>query len=322
VTQAPVDLAIIGVPKAGTSSLFTWLAAHPDVQGSEPKETLYFIGRDSKLFVWSEGPEADLPTYEQDGWSGFERFFPEPRNGRLRLEASPNNLYHDTAMQALSELRPQPLVIVALRCPAEQIRSAFYFAQNNGAAGNFIDESLTFPTYVAALLKGDLEPLKDAVPNEQLRWYLGEILHHNQYVEWLDRWAAKLEPENLMALRFDDVANRPRETLDVVCKRAGLDPSFYDDYEFTRINPTLARPTGRIRRMASSLGRVIPQGHARDVLARAYRRLPAGQYMGLPSADETEAMVALGTYFAPFNQALADRYDVDVSAWWPVRPSS
>lgn len=321
-TQRPIDLAIVGVPKAGTTSLYTWLAAHPGVQGSEPKETLYFIERDSKLFVATQGPETALPTFDHEGWDGYERFFSEPRNGRLRLEASPSNLYHETPLRALTELRPQPLVIAALRCPAEQIRSAFYFAQNNGAAGNFIDDDVSFPTYVAALLEGNLEPLKDAIPNENLRWYLGEILHHDKYVEWLDRWAAKLAPGNLMVLRFDDVAGRPRETLEVVCKRAGLDPSFYDDYEFTRINPTLARPTSSMRQLASAAGRMIPPGRVRDALVRVYRKAPAGQYIGSPSTEETAAMVALGEYFAPFNQALADCYGVDVSAWWPVRATA
>lgn len=317
VIQPPIDLAIVGVPKAGTSSLYTWLAAHPDVQGSEPKETRYFIKRDSKLFVWNDIPEAE--TYDEDGWAGFERFFPEPREGRLRLEASPSNLYLDMPLRALTDLHPQPLVIIALRCPAEQIRSAFYFTQNNGSAGNFVDRNLTFPTYVEALLGGDLEPLKRAIPSEQLRWYLGEILDYNKYVEWLDRWEAKLPPEKLMTVRFDDIADRPRETLDAICKRAGIDAAFYDDYQFERINPTLARPSSRFRQLAHTVHRVLPEGRVHDLLAKTYRELPAGQYIGSPSADEAAAMVALGEYFALSNQALAARFGVDVSPWWPMR---
>lgn len=318
----PIDLAIVGVPKAGTTSLYTWLAEHPGVQGSEPKETLYFIERDSKLLVATQGAGNKLPTFQQEGWDGFERFFPEPREGRLRLEASPSNLYHETPLAAFSALRPQPLVMVALRCPAEQIRSAFYFAQNNGAAGSFIDQGLGFPTYVAALLEGNLEPLKDAIPDENLRWYVGEIQHHNRYVEWLDRWAAKIEPENLMVLRFDDISSRPYETVTRICERVGLDPSIYDGYEFTRINPTLARPASRTRQLAAAAGRMIPQGQVRDALVRVYRKVPAGQYIGAPSADETAAMMALGEYFAPYNQALSERYGIDVAPWWPVRAAS
>lgn len=321
VTQPPIDVAIIGVPKSGTTSLYAWLAAHPGVQGSEPKETLYFIERDSKLLMAFDGDVVGAPTFDDDGWEGFERFFPEPRDGRLRLEASPSNLYHRIALRALTSVEPPPLVIIALRCPAEQIRSAFYFAQNNGAAGRSIDARLTFPAYVEALLAGDSGVLERAVPDDQLRWYLTEILHHNTYVDWLDQWAAKLPSENLLAVRFDDVAERPREVLDDICKRAGLDPSFYENYEFARLNPTLAQANSRFRSFALALRRALPAGRVRDSLAKVYRRLPAGQYLGMPSAEETAAMVALGRYFEPDNQALAEKYGIDVSPWWPREAS-
>ncbi len=68
-----------------------------------------------------------------------------------------------------------------------------------------------------------------------------------------------------MAARFDDLADRPRERLDEVCKRRGV----------------------------------------HDALAKVYRRLPSGDYLGSHSSDE--AAVALGEYFIPSNHALAER---------------
>ena len=230
-TQPPIDLAIIGVPKSGTTSLFTWLAAHPDIQGSEPKETFYFIDL-------ADG-HAEAPTFDDEGWDGFEPFFPDARNGRLRLEASPSNLFSEMALRALTSLQHPPLVIAALRCPAEQIRSGFYFAQNNGAAGHFIDHSLTFPAYVEALLGANPAPLVRAVSNDRLRWYLTACLERNKYVAWLDRWSAGAPRETIMIVPFEDLTQRPRETLEEICKRVEIDVSFYADYEFAQINPTL-----------------------------------------------------------------------------------
>ena len=310
-TPPPVDIAIIGVPKAGTTSLYTWLAAHPDVQGSVPKETLYFNEVDRL--------HPDAPTFDDEGWEGFERFFPDARNGRLRLEASPNNLYNEMALRALASLRPPPLVIAALRCPAEQIRSAFYFAQNNGAAGQFIDLGLTFPAYVEALLGADPAPLERAVPHDRLRWYLTESLQRNKYVEWLDRWSARLPRETIMVIRFDDLTQRPRETLEDICKHAGIPASFYANHEFAQINPTLAQRSSRLHRFAQSMNRVLPEGRLHDILARTYRRRlrPSQHLASAATSAETTAMMALGEYFAPSNQALAERCGVDVSPWWP-----
>lgn len=307
----PLDLAIVGVPKSGTTSLFTWLSAHPGVQGSEPKETFYFIDFDRA------DPQA--PTFDDEGWEGFKHYFPEPRAGRLRLEASPSSLYSEMALRAFTSLEVPPLVIAALRCPAEQIRSGFYFSQNNGAAGRFIAPDLTFPAYVEALLGGDHAPLVRAVPDERLRWYLTESLNRDKYVGWLDRWSERLPPEALLVIGFDDLTGRPRETMEEVCKHAGLDDSFFADYEFARVNPTLAQPSSRLRRLATFVNQVLPEGRLHDALGGYYRRrLRPSQYIGSAApGEETAAMTALGDYFGPSNQALAERYGVDVSSWWP-----
>jgi len=313
-TTNPLDLALIGVPKSGTTSLFTWLAAHPEVQGSAPKETFYFIDFD--------GEKAEQPTFDDEGWEGFERFFSGPRHGRLRLEASPSNVFSDMALRAITSLQPAPLVIAALRCPAQQIRSGFYFSQNNGAIGQFIDPDLTFPEYVDALLNENPEPLARAVSNDRLRWYLTEALRRNKYVDWLDRWSARLPSEAMMVIGFEELTEHPRETLEHVCKRAGIDGAFFADYEFEAVNRTLAQRNGRVHRFAMAVNRAVPQGRLHDVLAKSYRRIRFGQYLGSAVGDEeAAAMRALGEYFAPANQALAYTYGVDISRWWGRAPS-
>lgn len=315
-TQPPLDLAIIGAPKAGTTSLYAWLAAHPGVQGSTPKETLYFIDRDDERFFWEA--EASWPTYAEHGWDGFEQFFPEPRDGRLRLEASPASMYFDLPRHEFAALEPQPLVIVALRDPAEQIRSAFYFAQNNGAAGAFVDQGLDFSTYVHALLSGDLDLQREAIASDQLRAYFTQMLDHGRYVEWLDKWGARFAADRILAVRFDDISVRPRDVLEVICQRAGLDPSFYDTFEFARHNATIGRRRGRLDRWGYAVRGMLPDGRARAFLTRQYKRLrPAGVVAG-PDAREVAAMVALGDYFAPYNKDLAERFGIDVSSWWPA----
>lgn len=310
-TNTPIDIAVIGVPKSGTTSLYTWLAAHPDIQGSEPKETFYFIGFD--------GSHTQSPTFDDEGWPGFELFFPGERNGRLRLEATPSNVFSDVALRALTSLERSPLTIVAVRCPAEQIRSGFYFSQNNGAEGNHVDPDLTFPAYVQALLDTNPQPLQRGVSNDRLRWYLAESLRRGKYVDALDRWSAQLAPEAFMVVGFEQLTERPREVLAEICRRVGIDPTFYDNYAFTPMNRTLAKSPSHspLRRFAMFLNRLVPAGRLHDSMARAYRRLWPGQFLGLAAGDETAAMMALGAYFAPHNQMLSERYAVDVTSWWP-----
>jgi hypothetical protein len=311
----PLDLALIGFPKSGTTSLYEWLSAHPCIQGSDPKETRYFFDRGSPFNVWGEEPPG---TFSEHGWPGLERFFHQPRQGRLRFEASPGNIYQDAALRALESTAPQPLILVALRCPADQIRSCYYFARNHGAAGNFIHPDLSFPAFVDALLEGDPAPLRRAVASAELRWYLGSLLRLNRYAAWLDRWSAAVSRERIMVIPFDGIRTAPRRTVTEICTRLGLDPSFYDQYEFRAHNRTLVSPTGAATTLASTTGGLLPRGWVRNRLLSLYHRLPSRQPLGPPRADEIPSMQALRRYFEPFNRDLAARYAVDVTTWYPA----
>lgn len=299
-----LDFAIVGVARSGTTSLFRWLAAHPETQGSDPKETHYFVDRGNPFFK----PSANFIAHD---WDGFQRFFASPRAGRKRFEATAISLFQETARCALAGIDPQPLVVVALRCPAEQIRSLFYWAQNNAGV---VDSSVSFPTFVSALLSGDLDSIGPIFRNDRIRWYLGSTLSTNRYVEWLDRWREHFPAERVVIVDARKLSDCPRQVVTNISSRIGIDPAFYEDYEFKRFNATNAN--SRTRTIAQLMLRVMPEGRARAKLARVYRKLPSGRSLGSASAEDMAALQALGEYFQPFNRALGDRYSVDTSDWW------
>ena len=72
-TRLP-NLLIVGVGKAGTTSLFFYLSQHPDICPSAQKEPRYF-----RL-----GDDEELPPIES-----YARHFAACRNERFVLEASP-----------------------------------------------------------------------------------------------------------------------------------------------------------------------------------------------------------------------------------------
>jgi hypothetical protein len=61
------DFAIVGVARAGTTSLATWLAQHPELQMSPIKETNYFarpdLGTSGPGDHWLNTP----PEFDSDG---------------------------------------------------------------------------------------------------------------------------------------------------------------------------------------------------------------------------------------------------------------
>jgi hypothetical protein len=62
------NLIIGGAPKCGTSSLFQWLADHPEVCGSRVKEIFYLMDRDHPLL------KAES-NFHNHGLCGYESYF-------------------------------------------------------------------------------------------------------------------------------------------------------------------------------------------------------------------------------------------------------
>lgn len=303
--EPALDVALIGVPKSGTSALFSALAAHPDIQGTEPKETFYFTD-----------PAFDKPeraNFADAGWDGFEQFFSEPRRGRKRLEATTISLFQETALREFTSLDTPPLIVVAVRCPARQIRSHFYYNRSYGR----IDASLEFVDYADALLNDDTNLLAVAIPDPVERAIYGASLAWGHYTTWIDRWLEHLAPERLMVVSQGTIAHHPADVLRPICERLGIDPAYDDDYQAPEVNVTHA---GVVQEpsLLSRLGRrVLPDGAVRDVAARWDQRRRSGPTLGPPTDGEEQRLNELGRLFKASNDDLAARFGVDTSTWYP-----
>ena len=91
------NVVVAGAPKCGTSSLFAWLCDHPDVCGSQVKETRYLLDASSPL--------ARSGSYERGGIQGYAAYFEHCAERatppRVIVEATPDYLYQETARQVL-----------------------------------------------------------------------------------------------------------------------------------------------------------------------------------------------------------------------------
>ncbi len=100
------DFFIIGAPKCGTTALATYLAEHPNIQLSDPKEPHYFC-KDLKA---GGPPVASDKDY-------VRRFFPglEESGASAAGEASVWYLYSDVAVRNILRFQPDAKFIVMLR---------------------------------------------------------------------------------------------------------------------------------------------------------------------------------------------------------------
>lgn len=99
------NLFILGAPRCGTSALFEFLGAHPDVHPCQIKEPRYFI------------PAGDRSLDE------YVRLFAGATDEPWLLEATPGYLSTPDAPRQIREFSPQARAIVMVRNPIEQLRS-------------------------------------------------------------------------------------------------------------------------------------------------------------------------------------------------------
>jgi hypothetical protein len=108
------DFLIIGAPKAGTTSLYHYITAHPNIFMTKPKEVNYFSGSDiskQNLFY------ADFKINTLDA---YEALFSSADLGQVKGEASVSYLFYNKVAQRIWELIPSCKVIAVLRNPIER----------------------------------------------------------------------------------------------------------------------------------------------------------------------------------------------------------
>ena len=124
------NLFVAGVPKAGTTSLFHYLALHPDIFPSNRKEPGFFHPFKIKDMA------ANLEAYK--------KFFVGYSGQKYAIEATPGYFYggKETAT-AINKYSPESKIIIVLRNPVERLFSFYKYKKSLG----HIDENLNFDTY-------------------------------------------------------------------------------------------------------------------------------------------------------------------------------
>ena len=292
---------LIGAPKAGTSSLFQWLADHPQVCGSQEKETYYFVDPGTHMFVASQ-------NFATRGLAGYEALFAhgDPQ-ARIVLEATPGYMYHRTPLRELPQLPSQPHFIVLLREPVAQIRSLFRYFQQNWA---WIPRSMTFAEFVEAADQGEATFKGNELASGALK--------NANYLEALRQWRDTCGAERLHVHLFEDMVSDPRRFMIRLSNTLGIDPSFYESYDFPVENETYVARSGLLQALNIRLRALIPQGRIYHLLRSAYRAVntrPAQKPTGPLPFEEAATEQMLSQRYLATLPILEREFDLDLSSW-------
>ena len=317
------NFLVIGAPRSGTTSLYEYLNAHPDVSMSTVKEPDFFarpsldrvhpsgqVAHESLEELGREDPGFAVELAEYMG------LFSGARDERRRGEASAIYLGHPTAAWHIRAFLPDAPLVAVLRDPAERAFSHFIHGRRiyqehgevriAGAEGGTIDEQ--FDRAVDAAYR-------DGVPGVAAS-DIDVWIRSGLYFEHLTRWYSLFPREQLLVFLFEDLVESPNELMRRVFGFLDVDDSFelptteaFNTSVVPRSQRLFAMFTTRNRVLRYARSKAPPQ--LRAVAMRSRNRLLSDQK---PSIDP-EIHHKLRSIYSEDTKKLQELLDRDLSSW-------
>lgn len=282
------NLLVIGVPKAGTGSLFAYLTQHQEICGADEKEVGYF-----NFFDPRRGQGAPPPLED------YARHFRDCGNERYAMEATPTYSYGGRpVIEAIRSTLGSPRIVVSLRNPADRLWSAYTFQRELGNLTAFRG----FDDYLEECLRRRRDGIHP-VPRDHMHG-----LHIGFYAEYLPQWLEEFG-EDVRVVFAEHLAADPVAEVGALFRWLGLDEAVTRGLDLAPRNVTrhprsvrAARIAYSVKRAGDRLGLVSPE--VRKPLRRLYRLTNSGQ---LTERMTAATRMRVEEVYGPSNSVVAER---------------
>jgi hypothetical protein len=290
---------IVGAPRCGTTAMYEYLKAHPDIFMPSFKEPHYFgadvMGGRKEIFKGNE--------------SKYLALFADATTEKRLGEASPSYLYSKCAAAEIKQFNPDSKIIIMLRSPIEVMYSTYYQARYTGT------EDL--PTFEEALAA---EPDRRAgrrisknADNNMVGLYRDRV----RFAEQVQRYFDVFGREEVHVIIFDDF----KKGLPTVYRDALTFLDVAPDFrpEFNVVNASRKARSSFIRTLSMnptllSIGKRVP-----SVSLRVYSFL---KHLNSKTASRStlapELRHRLQQDLQPEIEMLGEMLGRDLSAWYQV----
>jgi hypothetical protein len=226
---------LIGAQRAGTSSLYRYLNAHPQVRRSLRKEVNYFS-----------------VDYDRS-WGWYRAHFPLRVPACVTFEATPQYFVHPLAPARVHERLPDARLIVTVRDPVDRALSHYRHMRRIGL------DHLPLSGAIAAepsRIEPDLEMLRSN-PWHRARDFLRySYVTRSRYGEQLERWLEFFPRSSIHVLCFDTFRQHPRAEWEEMLDFLGLErwsPTSFENWS-TPTRPGIGEDQAATRRIREALG--------------------------------------------------------------------
>lgn len=291
------DTFIVGVFKAGTTTLYEYLRAHPQIFMSKVKEPMYF-GRDLTA-RYARMTEAE-----------YLALFREARDDQRAGEASPWYLYSTSAAREIHDFNPEARIIIMLRNPVDVM-----YSQHSQLVFNLREDLADFEQALAA---EDDRRAGRRLPANAIRPEALFYRHSVRYPEQVGRYLAVFGRDRVHFIVFDELVADPGGVYRSTLEFLGVDSSHEIDLSVHNANRqsrsrllqrVLFAPPRPLRALYGTLRRMPLMHRVRDVvIARSASRARREQM-------DPDLRRRLTTEFAAQVAELGALIGRDLSAW-------
>lgn len=277
------NLILVGVSRAGTTSLFNYLGQHPDVGTSDVKELRYFTP------VRHRQPLGSLDAYAAHFRDCTRRY---------AMEATPGYFYGGRALAAVLRETCRPVrTFVSLRCPVERCYSWFRFVKSRDR----IPLDMTFSRYLDRCEELRRSGVDGSVEHQPFWGLSGGC-----YADWLGDWVEEFGDRFRVSF-FEELQADARATVKRHCDWLGIDPGVVDDFQLMGTNRSELYRNGLLQKGAVALNRSSERFLRRHP---SVKRAARSAYYFVNAAPHSDSMsdaerTRLTEFYRPHNERLA-----------------
>ncbi|MEO7209598.1 MAG: sulfotransferase domain-containing protein [Chitinophagaceae bacterium] len=211
-TAAFPNTFLIGVQKAGTTSLDNWLSQHPEIYNYQSLKDIHLFG----LYKNKNEIIERLQKEQVDLYSGE----------KIVLQSAVNYIFYPAMLSDIKRDAPGSKIIIVLRNPVDRAVSSFYYFKKMFREKRPIKEALMYTP-------GKNYPFsKD---NNDFTY-----IEHGFYYQQLSTCFQYFDKENILILDFEVMKKNPGEVMKKVFTFLNVDAAFQPDFSTKNI-------TGEIR---------------------------------------------------------------------------
>lgn len=182
---------LVGIQKGGSSSLYKYICAHPEVKRAFVKEPNYF-----------------LRWYHEKTWNWYRAQFPLKSSKYITGEATPNYMINPHLPQRIHQHLPDVKIIMVLREPLARAISHYHHSVKYGWESRDLKTALTSDSELCEDEYKKIAQDPDYYSHDYIKH---AYLHKGLYSLHLKPWITQFGLENLLIIETGQLQNQATE---------------------------------------------------------------------------------------------------------------